>query len=119
MTLLWSPSQPMVDAVPSAPVKASVATLNGQRYAGSGPGTEGEVADAAGPAPGRMSVLEMERTAATKRQCGRWRAQSTSRPYGRLPLYQTTSWSHRLQGRKTTLMAWDVFRSMAVPMASR
>jgi hypothetical protein len=24
-----------------------------------------------------------------------------------------------LQGRKTTLMAWDVFRSMAVPMASR
>ena len=31
MTLLWSPSQPMAEAVPSAPVKASVLTLNAQR----------------------------------------------------------------------------------------
>ena len=38
MTLLWSPSHPMADAVPAAPVKASVLTLKAQRYAGAGPG---------------------------------------------------------------------------------
>jgi len=31
ITLLWSPSHPMAEAVPSAPVKASVSTLNAQR----------------------------------------------------------------------------------------
>ena len=36
-TLLKSPSHPMADAVPPAPVNASVATLKSHRYAGSGP----------------------------------------------------------------------------------
>ena len=37
MTLWWSPSHPMADAVPWAPVKASVLMLKVQRYCGRGP----------------------------------------------------------------------------------
>src|SRR5580704_1490189 len=60
-TLLWSASHPMADAVPSAPVKASVLTLKLQRYAGPGPGDVAEVtALALAPAGGsrvRVGVL--------------------------------------------------------------
>ena len=93
MTLLWSPSQPMAEAVPSAPVKASVSTLNAQRYAGLRAGSgRPKLADAAGPAPGQRSVLETERTAAAKRQRGRRRspADLASLTHASL-LYQTAS----------------------------
>src|ERR1700722_1185306 len=64
----------MAEAVPSAPVKASVSTLNEQRYAGSGPGTGAEVADAGVLAPGQKRGLETERTAVARRQRGRRRS---------------------------------------------
>src|SRR5580704_3235679 len=79
MTLLWSPSQPMAEAVPSAPVKSSVSTLNAQRYAASGPAAGTEAAAAAGPVPGKRGALRRKTAAAAaKKRRGRRRSSTDS-----------------------------------------